>query len=191
MSGSAYLTYVAAVDPMWVTFSVSQNQRAKLRDLIARKLMLEPAGREYEVEIELPGGEIYPHRGRINFADPSFSQDTGSFMVRAELPNPEQHLQPGMFVTAYPRGAVLPNAVVVPQLAIQQGAKGHLVYVVKQDGTAEMRPVVVGDYHGRDEIVVASGLHGGDRVVVSGVLRVVPGQPVKIAESAAKAGPAP
>jgi multidrug efflux pump subunit AcrA (membrane-fusion protein) len=63
--------------------------------------------------------------------------------------------------------------------------------VVKQDGTAEVRPVVVGDYYGEKEIVILSGLHEGDRVVVEGVLKVVPGQPVKIVEpGAAGAKPA-
>jgi membrane fusion protein (multidrug efflux system) len=160
-----------------------------LRDLVARKQLIEPADRNYEVEIVLPGGEVYPHIGRINFADPSFSQDTGSFMVRAQLPNPERDLQPGMFVTAFPKGAVRPDAVVVPQLAVQQGPKGHVVYVIKEDGTAEVRPVVVGDYYGK-EIVVSSGLHVGDRIVVNGMLRVVPGQPVKILEAGAEGGPA-
>jgi membrane fusion protein, multidrug efflux system len=70
----------------------------------------------------------------------------------------------------------------VPQLAVQQGANGHLVYVVKQDGNAELRPVVVGDYHGEKDIIIMSGLQGGDRVVVDGALRVVAGAPVKIVE---------
>jgi membrane fusion protein (multidrug efflux system) len=195
MAESANLTYVAAIDPMWVTFSVSQNLAAKLRDEIAKKLVIEPKNRDYAVEIVLPDGTRYPHPGRINFADPSFSQETGSFMVRAVLPNPKKELRPGMFVTAYVRGALRPGAIVVPQLAVQQGSNGHLVYVVKPDGTAEVRPVVVGDYHGEKEIVVLDGLHAGDQVVVEGVLKVVPGQPVRIAApgqpAAAPAGAKP
>jgi len=70
----------------------------------------------------------------------------------------------------------------VPQLAVQQASKGHVVYVIKDDGTAALRPVVVGDYSGEKGILVASGLQDGDRVVVDGALKVVPGQPVKIAE---------
>jgi membrane fusion protein (multidrug efflux system) len=185
MSDSANLTYVAAVDPIWVTFSVSQNLVAKWREGIANKQVIEPKNRDYTVEIVLPDGTRYPHRGKINFADPSFSQDTGSFMVRAVLPNPKRELQPGMFVTAYAHGALRPGAIVVPQLAVQQGSNGHLVYVVKPDGTAEVRPVVVGDYIGEKDIVVLTGLQGGDRVVVDGVMRVVPGQPVKIVEPGA------
>jgi hypothetical protein len=141
-----------------------------------------PRDNQYEVDVVLSDGTPYPFRGRINFADPSFSQDTGSFMVRAVLPNPNLELRPGMFLTAYIRGPVRPNAIVVPQLAVQQGPNGHLVYVVKQDGVAEIRPVVVGDYFGEHDIVIVTGLAAGDRVVVDGVLKVVPGQPVKAAE---------
>jgi membrane fusion protein (multidrug efflux system) len=187
MSESANLTYVAAVDPIWVTFSVSQNMTAKWRDEIAKKQLIEPKNRDYTVEVVLSDGTPYPYAGKINFADPSFSQETGSFMVRAVLPNPKQALRPGMFVTAYLKGAVRPGAIVVPQLAVQQGSNGHLVYVVNESGVAEVRPVIVGDYYGERDIVIPTGLHAGDRVVVEGVLKVVPGQPVKIVEPGAVA----
>lgn len=182
MSDSANLTYVAAIDPIWVTFSVSQNLQAKLRAETEKKLLIGPKNDVYEVELVLSDGKRYAHKGKINFADPSFSQDTGSFMVRAVLPNPKRELQPGMFVTAYVLGAMRPNAIVVPQLAVQQGSNGHLVYVVNKAGVAEVRPVLVGDYYGEKDIVIITGLHDGDQVVTDGVLKVVPGQPVKIVE---------
>jgi membrane fusion protein, multidrug efflux system len=186
MSENARLTYVAAIDPIWVSFSVSQNQVARMRDLAASGQVEMPKEGDYEVELVMPDGKTYPNRGRINFADPSFSQDTGSFLVRAVVPNPAKDLRPGMFVTANVRGAMRPNAIVVPQLAVQQGPNGHLVYVVKQDGTAEIRPVVVGDYQGESDIVIAAGLKPGDRVVTDGVLKVVPGKPVQIVAPGAK-----
>jgi membrane fusion protein (multidrug efflux system) len=180
MAGSAQLTYVAAIDPIWVNFSISQNQVGNFRDLIAKGLVVPPPNVAYDVELVLSGGEVFPQTGRINFADPSYSQDTGSFLVRAVLPNPKRDLRPGMFVTANVKGAVRPDAIVVPQLAVQQGPKGHLVYVVNQAGAAEVRPVVVGDYYGEKDIVIVEGLRAGDRVVVDGALKVVPGQPVTI-----------
>ncbi len=192
-SADSKLTYVAAIDPIWVTFSVSQNQAAKNREMVAGGQIIEPKDKHYEVELVLSDGTRYPYAGKISFADPSFSQDTGSFMVRGVLPNPKMELRPGMFVTANVKGSMRPDAIVVPQLAVQQGSNGHLVYVVNQEGNAEVRPVVVGDYVGEKDIVVLTGLHAGDRVVVDGVLKVVPGRPVKIVEpgaAAAKAGPA-
>jgi len=185
MSPDSTLTYVAAIDPIWVNFSVSQNLTAKWRDQVEKKQVILPKNQDYDVEIVLSDRTPYPYKGKINFADPSFSQDTGSFQVRAVLPNPKRALRPGMFVTAYVKGALRRNAVVVPQLAVQQGSNGHLVYAVKQDGTAEVRPVVVGDYYGENDIVIVTGLQAGDRVVVEGVLKVVPGQPVKIVEAGA------
>jgi len=190
-SEGAKLTYVAALDPMWVNFSVSQNQMAKTRDLVAKKLLVPPPGQDYGVELVMSDGSLYPQKGRISFADPSFSQETGSFLVRAVLPNPRNELRPGMFVTARVLGATQPEAIVVPQLSVQQGSNGHLVYVVKEDGTAELRPVVLGDYQGDKDIVIQSGLRAGDRVVVEGALKVVPGQPVKIVEPGARKEPAP
>jgi len=190
MSESAKLTYVAALDPMWVNFSMSQNQMAKLREMVEKKQLTLADDRHFEVEIVLPDGTAYPKSGRVNFADPSFSQDTGSFLVRAELPNPDRNLRPGMFVTARVKGGTRDNAIVVPQLAVQQGATGHVVYVVKSDGMAELRPVVVGDYYGDKEIFVLSGLRADERVVVDGAMRVVPGQPVKIVEGGSAKPPA-
>ncbi len=182
---SAYLTYVAALHPIWVNFSVSQNQMAKTRDMIQKGQLISPENQDYDVELVLPGGKPFGAKGKINFAAPAFSQDTGSFLVRASLPNPKGELRPGMFATAILEGAVRPDAIVVPQLAVQQGSNGHLVYVIKQDGTAEVRPVVVGDYEGEKDIVIVNGLRAGDRVVVDGVLKVVAGQPVKIVEPGA------
>jgi membrane fusion protein (multidrug efflux system) len=185
MSESAKLTYVAALDPMWVNFSVSQNQLAKIKEQVAQGHLTAPPDQIYEVELLLQGGAAYAEKGRISFADPSFSQETGSFLVRAVLPNPRKDLMPGMFVTARVKGGTRTNAILVPQLAVQQGANGHLVYVVRQDGVAELRPVIVGDYHGAKEIFITNGLQAGDRVVVDGALKVIPGQPVKIVDAAA------
>jgi membrane fusion protein (multidrug efflux system) len=188
---SAKLSYVAAGDPMWVNFSVSQNQMAKMRDLVQKGQLTVPKNQAYEVEIIMSDGKPFPFTGKINFADPTFSQETGAFLVRAVIPNPKKELRPGMFVTANVRGGTRPDAIIVPQLSVQQGSNGHLVYVIKEDGVAELRPVVLGDYAGEKGILIAEGLRAGDRVVVDGVLKVVPGQPVKIGEpTAAKAADA-
>ena len=187
LAESANLTYVAAIDPVWVNFSISQNQAARWAEWQRTGQVVAPANDNYDVDIVLPGNVRYPYRGKISFADPSFSQDTGSFQVRAVIPNSKGQLRPGMFVTAIVHGATRPNAIVVPQLAVQQGNDGHLVYVVNAKSVAEIRPVVVGDYVGEKDIVVVQGLHAGDRVVVDGVLKVAPGQPVAIAAPGAPA----
>ena len=189
---SANLTYVAALDPIWVNFSISQNLMAKFTQQSQSGQVVAPKDDNFDVEIVLPGGVVYPYHGKIGFTDPAFSQDTGSFLVRAVLPNPKLDLRPGMFVTAYVKGATRPNAIVVPQLAVQQGNNGHLVYVVNAKNVAEIRPVIVGDYYNDKDIVILRGLAAGDRVVVDGVLKVVPGEPVTVVPAAATAAaPAP
>jgi membrane fusion protein (multidrug efflux system) len=90
-------------------------------------------------------------------------------------------------VTARVSGATRPNAVIVPQLAVQQGSKGHVVYVIKSDNVAELRPVLVGDYYGDKDIVIVEGLKAGERVVTDGVLKVVPGKPVQVVPAGAAA----
>ena len=187
IADSANLTYVAAVDPIWVNFSISQNQYARWSQERDKGQLVTPKDDNYDVDIMLPGGVHYPHQGKISFAEPTYSQDTGSFLVRAVLPNPKHDLSPGMFVTAIVKGATRPDATVVPQLAVQQGSNGHLVYVINANNVAEIRPVIVGDYYGDKDIVILQGLRGGDRVVVDGVQRVVPGQPVTITAPAAPA----
>ncbi|HEY4136840.1 MAG TPA: efflux RND transporter periplasmic adaptor subunit, partial [Casimicrobiaceae bacterium] len=177
IADSANLTYVAAVDPIWVNFSISQNQYARWSQEREKGQLVTPKDDNYEVEIVLPGAVHYPYQGKISFAEPTYSQDTGSFLVRAVLPNPKHDLSPGMFVTAMVKGATRPDAIVVPQLAVQQGSNGHLVYVVNANNVAEIRPVIVGDYYGDKNIVIMQGLRGGDRVVVDGLQKVVPGQP--------------
>jgi len=187
MAESAKLTYVAAIDPIWVNFSISQNQLAHWKESVGKGRIVPPKNENYDVELAMPDGSPYAFQGKISFADPSFSADTGSFLVRAVLPNPKLELRPGMFVTAKLRGATRPNAIVLPQLAVQQGSNGHLVYVIGANDIAEVRPVVVGDYQGEKDILIVEGLHAGDRVVVDGGLRVVPGKPVTIVPPGAPA----
>ena len=196
-SGSASkLTYVAKLNPLWIDFNISQNQRAKLGQEVKEGRITFPKDKDLEVELELSDGSRYPHRGKVNFADPSFSKETGTFLVRAEVPNPKEELRPGMFVKAFLKGAVRPNAMVVPQKAVQQTANGHTVYVINPKDLAEIRPVIVGEWIGEDWII-NKGLKAGDRVIVEGFQRLAPGAPVKVvsnripatAASAAASGP--
>ena len=182
-----HLSYVAQIDPIWVNFSVSQNQLVEGRQQQAAGLLIPPPNQEFHVELELSGGEKYPYSGKLSFVDPSFNTDTGTFLVRAELPNPDSKLQPGMFVEASVTGAKRPNALVVPQRAVQQSSNGHVVFVVSGQGTAEVRPVVVGDWIGQDWLI-EKGLKPGDQVVTDGFQRLSPGAPVKIVAAPEKEG---
>lgn len=173
------LTTVAQLDPMWVNFSVSENEQLRFRDAVAKGLLKPPAGNQFEVEVVLGDGSVYPQRGRISFADPSYSKETGTFLVRATFTNPESTLKPGQFVRVNMLGATRPNAILVPQRAVQQGAKSHFVWVAGKDGKAEQRAVGTGAWSG-DDWVIDQGLLAGEQVVVDGAIRVIPGAQLKI-----------
>jgi len=166
---------------MWVEFSLSENQILKQQQQVREGLLIPPEDQNYEVQVVLADGSTYPHTGRITFADASLSEETGTFLIRAELPNPDMQLRPGQFVRARIIGAMRPKAILLPQRAVQQGAKGSFVWVVDDKGQAEFRPVKVGRWYG-DEWFIDEGLQEGETVVVDGALRLRAGVPVKIAE---------
>jgi len=177
---NAQLTTVSVLSPMWINFSLSENEVERLRTQVRDGLIRMPPGNQFDVEIELASGELFPHKGRITFADPSYNSQTGTFLIRASVDNPKGILRPNQYVRTRLHGAIRPNAILVPQRAVQQGAKGHFVWVASKEDKAELRPVVVGDWYG-DSWFVTQGLGGGDRVVVDGALRLAPGAAVKVA----------
>jgi len=187
---NSLLTYVAQVDPIWVNFSMSENDVLKYRGQAGTGQLILPKKGEWEVEVLLGDGSIYPKRGRIFFSDAEYNPQTGTFLVRSTLPNPDGVLKPGQFVRAHVLGASRPNGILVPQRAVQQGSKGHFVWVVSKEGKAEQRPVVVGDWQGNNWFIT-EGLKGGEVVVVDGGLALRPGEPVKIKTQASITEPAP
>ncbi len=175
---SANLAYVAQVDPIWVNFSVSQNEATRRDERIRAGLYVAPPEDRYVVELLLSDGRVFPHTGELDFADPSYDRRTGTFTVRAAVPNPDLTLRPGMFVTAILKGATRPDAVVVPQRAVTKSPDGHIVWLVNAQQVAEARPVVAGDWVG-DGWIIEQGLQGDELVIVDGVQRLAPGAPVK------------
>ena len=184
----ALLTYVAQIRPMWVEFSMSENQLFKYRANEESGLVRAPESRQYEVQLELADHSIYPHRGKITFADASLSEETGTFLIRAEIPNPDELLRPGQFVRAQIHGAVRPNAILIPQRAVQQGAQGSFVWVI-EEGKTKFQPVKTGPWRG-DDWFIEAGLDGGEQVIVDGALTVRSGVEVKTVpyEAADRAG---
>ena len=105
---------------------------------------------------------------------------------RASVDNPSGLLRPNQYVRARLKGAVRPNAILVPQRAVQQGAKGHFAWVLNSQGKAEQRPLVVGDWYG-DSWFVNEGLKPGDQLVVDGGQRLSPGATVIVVQVDGKA----
>ena len=183
-SQNSLLTTVSQLDPIWVNFSISENEQLRWSSEAEKGLLNRPAGGNYEVELVLADGSVFPQQGRISFADPSFSKETGTFLVRSVLANPKGQLRPGQFVRVRIKGVVRPQGILLPQRAVLQGQRSHFVWVVGKDGKAEARPVGVGDWEG-DDWFILQGLKAGEQVVVDGTVRVGPGVPLKITPAAA------
>ena len=187
-SSNSQLTTVAVISPTYINFSISENDWLKYRDQVARGNVVEPDDKVFLAEAVLADGAVYPHTGKVTFADPSFNPRTGTFLIRATVDNPDGRLRPNQYVRVRLKGAVRRNAVLVPQRAVQQTSKGHTVWVVGKDGKAEARPITVGQWHENDWFI-NEGLHGGDQVVVDGVLLVRPGSLLKVSPLSDKTKP--
>ena len=183
------LTYVSALDPMRVNFSISENDQLNYQKLVAEGKLVRPADGKYMVKVVLGDGTVLPATGRVTFGDASFSRETGTFLVRAELPNKDGGLRPGQFVRVLLEGSTWKDAIQVPQRAVMQGPQGNFVWVIDAESKAQPRPVVLGPL-GDGAWLVQQGLQSGDRVVVDGGLKLAPGAAVTVAPDAGAAPPA-
>jgi membrane fusion protein (multidrug efflux system) len=180
---NSQLTTVSVLSPMWVNFSISENDMKRFSDRVAKGQIIPPKNDDYQVEIILVDGTTFSETGRITFAAPSFNAKTGTFLIRSSVKNEKGALRPNQYVRARMKGAIRRNAILVPQRAVQQGAKGHFMWVINKEGRAEFRPVTIGDWYG-DDVFIDAGLHAGDQIVVDGVLSVRQGEPVKVKPAA-------
>jgi membrane fusion protein (multidrug efflux system) len=189
-AANSLLTYVAKLDPMRVNFSLSENESLRVQEELAKGKVIKAPNDDYVVELVLADGSSFPFTGRITFADAAFSQDTGTFLLRAELPNPKGQLKPGQFVRVNVHGFTRPNSIVIPQRAVQQSPRGEFVWTVDAEGKVSPRPVQVGEWMG-DQWLVSGGLKDGERVVVDGFMRLAPGVVVRVKEVPAAPLPSP
>lgn len=181
---NSQLTTVSVLSPMWVNFSLSENEYQRIENDIAAGRLRLPKDRKMVVEIEQVDGSVYPFTGRITFTDPSYNAQTGTFLIRASVDNPKGLLRPNQYVRARLKGALRPNAILVPQRAVQQSGQGHFVWLVNKESKVELRPVVVGDWY-RDSWFISEGLHAGEQLVVDGGLRLSPDARVIVKAQAA------
>jgi membrane fusion protein, multidrug efflux system len=172
------LTTVMVLSPMWVNFSVSENEMQNFRAKIDRGLLKPAAKDNYEIELILVDGTIYPYTGRITFAEPMYDAKSGTFMIRSSIANPKGVLRPNQYVRVRLKGITRPAAILVPQQAVQMGAKGHFVWVVNPDNTVDPRPIEVGEWYGNNWFI-NDGLKADERVVIEGGLGLRPDMKVK------------
>ncbi|MBI2435829.1 MAG: efflux RND transporter periplasmic adaptor subunit [Candidatus Hydrogenedentes bacterium] len=174
---NSLLTTMWQVDPMYVSFKVSEREYLASRAAVEQGVLQLESGEAPYLEITLLDEEAYPHRGSIDFENAVMDVQTGAVELRATFENPDHALKPGQFVKAHIRGWVQPNTIAVPQRAVGQSPQGAYVYVVGDDNKAEQRPVKPGEWTGQDWII-EEGLAVGERVVVEGMVKIQPGMAV-------------
>ncbi|HEY8188791.1 MAG TPA: efflux RND transporter periplasmic adaptor subunit [Pyrinomonadaceae bacterium] len=179
--GSNGLLVIERLDPIYADFTISQNSLAEVQQQMR-------AGR-LRVEVRLPDTSGEPVIGQLTFLNNAVENATGTVNLRATIPNAGHQFWPGRFVNIRLVLNTIHQAVLVPTTAPQMSAKGSFVYVVKQDSTAEQRPVTLGQRQG-DLVVVESGVEAGERVVVNGQLGVTPGGKVRVEQPRDAGSPA-
>jgi membrane fusion protein (multidrug efflux system) len=173
------LALVQQLDPIYVNVTQSATEMLQLQRAMASG-QLKSAGKGLaSVKLLTEDGQPYPHQGKLLFSDLSVDQSSGAITLRAEVPNPERFLLPGMYVRAQIEQAVNEQAITVPQQAVQRDAAGSSsVMVVGADGKVAVRPIKAESSQG-DVWIVSEGLKAGDQVIVEGFQKAKPGAPVK------------
>ncbi|HVE48764.1 MAG TPA: efflux RND transporter periplasmic adaptor subunit [Casimicrobiaceae bacterium] len=195
------LTTISQLDPIWIGFSVSENERLRLERARAEGRLSVPGNNAFEVDVKLSDGSRFPRSGRVDFSDVRVNPQTGTYEMRATVPNADGALKPGQFLRVVLKGAERRDAISVPQVAVMEGPQGKFVYTVGKNekgmDVAQPRPIVVGDWteSGGNRWIVESGLKPGDVIIVDGMARVMPGAPIKLPGAApapgAPSAPAP
>lgn len=167
------LTTIQQLNPIYVDVTQSSTEWLRLqRQLETGALKISD---DLSVQLTLEDGSDYPHKGKMTLADVSVNETTGSFVLRIEVPNPDQRLLPGMYVKALMNLGKREQGLLVPQRAVGRDLRGNtFVMLVNKNNEIENRPVVVNQTLG-DQWLVDSGLKVGDQVVVAGLQKIRPG----------------
>jgi multidrug efflux system membrane fusion protein len=165
------LVVINQVSPIRVAFGVPERQLPLLKKHLEQGSL--------RVEARAPGDDQHTSEGHISFIDNAVDPTTGTIKVKGVFANADRRLWPGQFVNVVTVLTNDPHATVVPSVTVQTGQQGAYVFVVKQDQTVEMRPVVVSRTSGA-ETIIESGVQEGETVVTDGQVRLVPGSRISV-----------
>ena len=165
---------IQQLDPVYADFTQSSAELRRLKTQMVSGQLMATNANEARVQLLFDDGTQYDQPGRLLFSEASVDQTTGQVTLRGVFPNPNGELLPGLYVRIRIEQAVRENAIAIPQMAVQRDALGNAqVYVVREDGTAEMRTVKLGQTIG-SRWLVDDGLKAGDKLVVTGAQKLFP-----------------
>lgn len=172
------LATIQQIDPIYVTLTQSGAELLRLKQAMADGRLKSVGKDKARVTLIAEDGRPYQYEGKLLFSDLSVDESTGVITLRAEFPNPDGFLLPGMYARARLEQAVNEQAIMVPQQAVTRSPEGASVLLVGADGKVTVQPVQTGAVQG-DKWVVTQGLKAGDRVIVEGLQKAHPGAMVK------------
>ena len=188
----APLATIHQLDPMYVDVTqIAEDLVLLHRKVLAHGHTVAEAAEQHRMWLILKDGTRYEFPGKLQFTDVGVNEATGTVTLRAEFPNAQKVLLPGLYVRIELIEGEDEHALLVPQRSILRDNRGNpLVLVVKADNTAERRPIKTGKASGENWIVL-EGLEVGEKVIVEGIQRVRPGNPVRAVPYEAQASAAP
>ncbi len=164
------LVTIQRLDPIYVDINQSSSELLHLRQQLSKGSL--DSSNNTRVKLKLEDGSDYPIEGRLAFSDASVNPDTGTVTIRAVFPNPNHLLLPGMFANAQIVQGVIPNAMLVPQIAVTRTPTGQaMAMIVNDKGVVEPRQITTVGIQGQDWIVT-EGLKTGEKVIVDGIAKV-------------------
>jgi RND family efflux transporter MFP subunit len=171
------LATIVAMDPIYVNFTVNEQDVLRIRAEAARRGLTPADLRQFPIEVGLQTETGYPHEGRLDYVSPTLNQSTGTLSVRGLVPNDKRVLLPGYYVRVRVPFDQDKSALLVPDTALGSDQGGRYLLVVNADNTVEQRKVQIGQLDNGLR-VIESGLKADDRIVIAGLLRVIPGQKI-------------
>ena len=169
------LATIQQLDPIYADFTQSAGELLGLRRALQEGAITKGDPDAANVRLVFDDGSQYRHPGRLLFSEATVDATTGQVTLRGEFPNPDGDLLPGMYVRVLIERGVQSDAIAVPLQAVQRDGGGQAsVYVLRDDGTLDLRPVVTGRALGNDQ-VIDGGLKPGEEVVAEGFQKIRPG----------------
>ena len=169
------LAIIQQLDPIYVTLTQSSVEMAQLREKITQSGQ---GGVKSKLTLVTEDGKPYQHTGQLLFSEATVDPSSSSVILRAQFPNRERTLLPGMYVRVRLEQGARPNTITVPQQAVMRTADGSMVMTVDAEGKVAPRPVKTSGAYG-NHWIITSGLKEGDQVIVEGLQKAKPGATVK------------
>lgn len=176
---SGLLTTITQINPIYVLFSVSENELMALTNMVDSGKVKNPnGGKDIYAKLELSDGSMYNEDGKINFITPNIDTSTGTVTLRAVFPNAQNSIRPGQFLRLILEGLVRVDALVIPQSAVMQDVNGSYVYCINTDNIIKKVLIKTGLNTPNGDWIIDSGLKAGDNVIISDLMKLRQGMSV-------------